>query len=143
MRGLNPEFVKKFADGIAGVYAEDTAAPSYGGMRLIAIAGTDIALENSRELKKAFGCSGPNKDAATALEALAYGPLDHAVYDCQIAPYATDECELAKLHMTRLKELGLGGSFYFWSAGIRPGHIPKRSSPGNKRFPVTKKSVLP
>ncbi len=79
-------------------------------MRLIAIDGTDIALENTQELKEAFGCSGSKKDAATALGSLAYGPLDHAVYDCQIAPYATDERDLAKLHMARLKELGLCGS---------------------------------
>jgi len=44
------------------------------------------------------------------LGSLAYGPLDHAVYDSQIAPYVTDERDLAKLHMTRLLELGLGGS---------------------------------
>ncbi len=43
--GLNPEFVRKFADGIASVHARDEAAPSYQGMRLIAIDGTDIALE--------------------------------------------------------------------------------------------------
>ncbi len=108
--GLNPEFVRKFADGIASVHARDEDAPSYQDMRLIAIDGTDIALENSQELKEAFGCSGPKKDAATALGSLAYGPLDHAVYDCQIAPYATDERDLAKRHMARLKELGLGGS---------------------------------
>ena len=39
-----------------------------------------------------------------------YGPLDQAIYDCGIAPYAADERDLAKLHMTRLLELGLGGS---------------------------------
>ena len=39
-----------------------------------------------------------------------YGPLDQAIYDCRIAPYAADERDLAKLHMTRLLELGLGGS---------------------------------
>lgn len=32
------------------------------------------------------------------------------IYDCQIAPYATDERDLAKLHMVRLQKLGLGGS---------------------------------
>ncbi len=115
--GLNPEFVRKFADGIAEIQAQDANAPSYLGMRLIAIDGTDIALENSEELKKAFGCSGPNQNAATALGSLAYGPLDHAIYDCQIAPYATDERELAKLHMTRLLELGLGGSLLLFDRG--------------------------
>ncbi len=107
---LNPEFVRKFADGIAEIHAQDPDAPAWNGMRLIAVDGTDIALENSAELKKVFGCSGSKKDAATALGSLAYGPLDHAIYDCQIAPYAADERDLAKLHMSRLLELGLGNS---------------------------------
>ena len=107
---LNPEYVRKFADGIAEIHAQDPDALTYCGMRLIAIDGTDIALENSAELKKAFGCSGPKRNAATALGSMAFGPLDHAIYDCQIAPYATDERELAKLHMARLQELGLVNS---------------------------------
>ena len=107
---LNPAFIRKFADGIAEIHARDSDMPSWNGMRLIAIDGTDIALENSAELKRVFGCSGPKRDAATALGSLAYGPLDHAIYDCRIASYATDERELAKLHMKRLQELGLGGS---------------------------------
>ena len=104
---LNPAFVRKFADGIAEIHARDSDAPSWNGMRLIAIDGTDIALENSAELKFALGCSGPKRDAATALSSLASGPLDHAIHDCRIAPYATDERDLAKLHMERLQELGL------------------------------------
>lgn len=107
---LNPEYVRKFADEIAQLHAANTNAPTYAGMRLIAIDGTDIALENTPALKEAFGCSGPKKDAATALGSLAYGPLDHAIYDCQLAPYATDERDLAVKHMERLTELGLTGS---------------------------------
>ena len=107
---LNPAFVRKFADALAGLHAQNSDAPTWHGMRLIAIDGTDIALENSAELKRDFGCSGPKRDAATALGSLAYGPLDHAIYDCQIPPYATDEQDLAKLHMARLQELGLKGS---------------------------------
>jgi hypothetical protein len=79
-------------------------------MRLIAIDGSDVALENTPELKEAFGCSGPNKDAATALVSLAYGPLDHVIYDCRIDRYEKDERDLAQQHVERLKELGLGGS---------------------------------
>ena len=41
---------------------------------------------------------------------MAHRPPDHAIYDCQIAPYATDERDLAKLHMARLQQLGLKGS---------------------------------
>ena len=92
---LNPEFVRKFADGIAEIHAQDPDAPSWKGMRLIAIDGTDIALENSAELKEKFGCSGSKRNAATALGSMAYGPLDQAIYDCRIAPYATDERQSA------------------------------------------------
>ena len=117
---LNPAFVRKFADGIAEIHAQDPDAPIWNGMRLIAMDGTDIALENSAERKQGFGCSGSKKEAATALGSLAYGPLDHAIYDCQIAPYAADERDLAKLHMSRLLELGLGNSFCCSIGGIRP-----------------------
>lgn len=109
-KGLNPEFVRKFSDGVAEIFAKGDDMPTYLGMRLIAIDGTDVALENSEELREVFGCSGPKCDAATALASIAYGPLEQAIYDCRIAPYKTDERELAKLHMDRLQELGLGGS---------------------------------
>lgn len=109
-RFVNPEYVRKFADGVSEIFAKSDDMPTYLGMRLIAIDGTDVALENSEELKQAFGCSGPKRNAATALASIAYGPLDHAIYDCQIAPYATDERQLAMKHMARLLELGLGGS---------------------------------
>jgi hypothetical protein len=79
-------------------------------MRLIAIDGSDIALENTAELKEAFGCSGPKNDVATALCSIAYGPLDNVIYDCRIDRYTADERDLAKDHVTRLLELGLGGS---------------------------------
>ena len=49
---LNPAFVRKFVDGLAELHAKDSDAPTWCGMRLIAIDGTDIALENSAELKR-------------------------------------------------------------------------------------------
>ncbi len=114
---LYPECIREFFDMAAKIAAEDETLDCYRGMRLIAIDGSDIALENSEELKSKFGCSGPNKDAATALASIAYGPLDHVIYDCRIDKYEKDERELAKLHVERLCELGLRGSlllFYRW-----------------------------
>lgn len=35
----------------------------------------------------------------------------------KIAPYATDERDFAKIHMTRLLELGLGGSLLLFDCG--------------------------
>ena len=107
---LNPEYVRKFVDMTSELAAQDSMMPSYNGMRLIAIDGSDIALENTPELKEAFGCSGPKKDAVTALCSIAYGPLDNVIYDCRIDRYAADERDLAKEHVKRLLELDLGGS---------------------------------
>lgn len=109
-QNLNPEYVRRFADITAKIAAEDDMLDTYRGMRLIAIDGSDIALENSADSREVFGCSGPKKDAATALSSVAYGPLDHVIYDCRIDRYERDERDLAMLHVERLMELGLGGS---------------------------------
>ena len=45
---LNPEYVRKFADGIAEIHAQNSDAPTYAGMRLIAIDGTDIVPRSRR-----------------------------------------------------------------------------------------------
>lgn len=106
-KNLNPEYVREFFDMTAEIAAEDDTLDTYRGMRLIAIDGSDAALENTEELKDSFGCSGPKKNAATALCSVAYGPLDHVIYDCRIDRYEKDERELAKQHVERLCELGL------------------------------------
>jgi hypothetical protein len=116
-KNLNPEFVRSFADMTSRLAAEDEAAALYGGQRLIAIDGSDVALENSTELKEAFGCSGPNRSAATAQCSLAFDPLNHTIYDCRLDRYETDERTLAKAHVARLLELGLGGSILLFDRG--------------------------
>jgi hypothetical protein len=114
---LNPEYVRKFADNTAQLLTQDDTMPCYKGMRLIAIDGTDVALENTQELKESFGCSGPNKNSATALVSLAFDPLEHAIYDFQIDRYDKDERDLAKKHVERLSELGLQGSLLLFDRG--------------------------
>ena len=109
-QNLNPEYVRGFADDSSALFAQGDDMPTYQGMRLVAIDGTTLALENTPELQAYFGCSGSKKDATTALASIAYDPLGQAIYDCQIAPYKTDERDLAKLHLKRLSELDLGGS---------------------------------
>jgi hypothetical protein len=107
---INPEFIRGYVDDIAQIAATDPTTPKYKGMTLIAIDGTDLALENSPELVREYGCSGPNKNAATALASIAFGPLDNFIYDCRIDRYDKDERDLAKQHIDRLLELGMGNS---------------------------------
>jgi hypothetical protein len=114
---LNPEYVRKFADNTGQLLAQDDTMSCYKGMRVIAIDGTDVALENTQELKESFGCSGPNNNAATALVSLAFDPLEHAIYDFQIDRYDKDERDLAKKHIERLSELGLQGSLLLFDRG--------------------------
>ena len=109
-KALNPEYVREFADGSAEIYVEEVPVETYKGKRVIAIDGSDIALENQKELLEYFGCSGSKKSAATALGSYAYDVNSEIVYDCRIAKYAASERDLARMHIERLKELGLGGS---------------------------------
>jgi hypothetical protein len=107
---LNPEYIRKFADSTSEIAARDESKPTYKGMTLIAFDGSDIALENSAELKREFGCSGGKNNSATASCSIAFDPLNHNLYDFRIDRYRTDERILAKAHITRLLELNLGGS---------------------------------
>ena len=109
-KNLNPEYVRSFVDGTSKIAAADKDKPTYNGMPLIAIDGSDVALENTAELKEAFGCSGSKKDAATAGISIAFDPLSNSIYDCRIDRYDTDERTLAKAHVIRLSELGMHGS---------------------------------
>lgn len=114
---LNPEFLREYGDEAAEICANATDARTYCGMRLIAVDGSTLAVENSRELKEHYGCSGSKKDSATARISLAFDTLNEAIYDFQIAPYSTGERELALAHVARLKELGLGGSLMIFDRG--------------------------
>jgi hypothetical protein len=92
------------------IAASDEAKITFNGMPVVAIDGSDIALENTAELKESFGCSGSKKNAATASCSIAFDPFNKAIYDCQIDRYDTDERVLAKAHIQRLMELDMCGS---------------------------------
>lgn len=102
--------MREIAELTTTIAVRDETLDQYKGRRLIVIDGSDVALENTIPLKSAFGCSGPKKDAATALCSLAFGPMDPVIYDFQIGRYDLDECDLARLHVERLTALGLKGS---------------------------------
>jgi hypothetical protein len=109
-KAINPEYVREFADGSAEIYVSEVPAETYKGKRIIALDGSDIALENQKELIEYFGCSGSKRNAATALGSYAYDVNSEIVYDCRIAKYAASERALASMHIERLAELGLFGS---------------------------------
>jgi hypothetical protein len=96
---MNPEYVRGFADMTSKIAADDETKSTYNGMYLIAIDGSDVALENTAELKESFGCSGGKNNSATGSYSIAFDPLNHAIYDCRIGRYRTDERDFAKEHV--------------------------------------------
>ncbi len=91
--------VRKFATGLLKIHAQDPDAPAWNGMRLICRRRDKYRIGEQRRTEEGLCCSGSKKDAETALGSLAYGPLDHAIYDCQSHLYAADN-GIGKMHMS-------------------------------------------
>lgn len=103
---LNPEYVREFFEMTVQIAVEEDRA-RFKGMRVLAFDGTRIALENSEELKAAYGCAG---GAATALASMVVGVYNDCVYDCRVGRYDDNERNLASQNIDQLKKMGLEGS---------------------------------
>ena len=114
---VNPQFVREFFDENVKIVLEDDSLETFKGRHVIGIDGCDIALENEEDLIAEFGCSGPKKDACTALSSFACDVYTGVAYDCRIAPYAESERELMNRHIERLGELKLQGSILLGDRG--------------------------
>jgi hypothetical protein len=115
---LNPEFVRMFFDNGAEIIVKEDDEPTlYKNMRLIAIDGSTLAMENTAELRREFGVSGNGDGVATARCSIAFDPLNKVLYDGQIDRYDIGERELAKRHVERLNRLGLRGGLLIFDRG--------------------------
>ena len=76
-----------------------------GKYRLGAIDGTDLAINNSEELKQFFGCAGRGSKAATAKCSMFFDPLNNIILDAILAPYVTSERKLAQQNILAAKQL--------------------------------------
>ena len=75
--------------------------------RLCAIDGTDIILDNAKELLAHFGGSGSKRDCATALGSLCFDPLNNMILDGGLYPYGTSERYAARKHIEAVNALPL------------------------------------
>lgn len=114
---VNPLFVREFFDDNVKNVLEDDTLKTFKGKFVIAVDGSDIALENEDVLIEKFGCSGSKKNACTALSSFACDVYTGIAYDCRIAPYAESERNLLNQHIARLSEIGLGGSIILGDRG--------------------------
>jgi hypothetical protein len=98
-----------------------------GRYRLSAIDGSDIILDNAKELLEHFGGSGSKKDCATALASFCYDPLNNTLLDAGLYPYGTGEREAARKHFEAVEALPL-------PRGVKNLYIFDRGYPSKEMF---------
>ena len=114
---INSAYIRSFADMTGEIAANEGDFYTYLGMRVFVIDGSTAALENTAALKKAFGCSGSAKNAATASISICFDPIGGYIIDSQIGRYGFSERSFAMAHIYRLVELGLKGSLILFDRG--------------------------
>lgn len=75
--------------------------------RLCAIDGSDVALDNAKELKAHFGCCGKGNQATTAMLSVGFDPLNNFIMDASLDPYRTPERIAAIAHIQAVAKLPL------------------------------------
>jgi hypothetical protein len=75
--------------------------------RLCAIDGSDVILDNAKELLEHFGGSGSKRDCATAMASICYDPLNDMILDGGLYPYGTSERDAARKHFEAVSMLPL------------------------------------
>lgn len=143
---VNPLFIREFFDENVEIVLKDPSLETFKGKYAIGIDGMDIALENEKALIEEFGCSGPKKDACTALSSFACDVYSGVSYDCRVASYGSSERSLLNQHITRLSELGLQGSILLADRGYPSYeefcHIIKSGFEFLIRLPRTFRSLI-
>jgi hypothetical protein len=84
-----------------GLSIED--AILFEGFRLLAVDGSTLLLENSKELFNYFGPSTSSKDDVYARISVVYDVLNNFIVDADITPYHKGEREIAAAQINNLK----------------------------------------
>jgi hypothetical protein len=100
---VNPDFIREFYDKTSEELLTNGELTTFKGFHLTGVDGTRIACENTQGLIAEFGCSGPKKDACTALSSVAYDLIERVSFDCQIGSYSLSERDLLDRHLDRLE----------------------------------------
>ncbi|HZK72133.1 MAG TPA: IS4 family transposase [Clostridia bacterium] len=93
------------------------------GMRIFAVDGTSLALENSPELVKHFGCSGRGSTSATARVSILYDVLNECIMDTEIEKFSCGEQELALRHIEKLKNMDSTNNLIIFDRGYASSEL--------------------
>ena len=93
------------------------------GLRIFAVDGTSLALENSPELVEFFGCSGRGATSATARVSVLYDVLNEAIIDAEIEKFSCGERELAERHIKKLSGMGGNNNLIIFDRGYASSEL--------------------
>jgi hypothetical protein len=97
--------VKEFADMSAEAACQIDEQVVYKGMRVCAVDGSSVALENAPELRKKYGTRGFGSCATTGLLSMLYDPLNDIILDAQMLRGACDERASIAAHLEQLGKI--------------------------------------
>lgn len=103
---VNPEYIREFYDEGTEELLRNGELITFKGLHLVGVDGSRIACENTPDLIEEFGCSGPKRDACTALASVAYDVIERVSFDCQIGSYSCSERSLLDRHLDKLESFG-------------------------------------
>ncbi len=105
--------------------------------RLCAIDGSDVVLDNAKELLNHFGGSGSDKDCATALASVCFDSLNDVILDGGLYKYGTSERDAAREHFKPVSLLPLPEgveNLYIFDRGYPSKELLAEMIDGGLRF---------
>ncbi len=114
-RKISEEAFKELYEISSETAMEEDIFKRYNGYRIFAIDGTQIQLENTKELVKEFSVKVKNKDLCRARASILCEVFDGVVIDAKLDTIHSNERSLAMKHID--KELSNNNILYYLSNG--------------------------
>lgn len=100
-------FEKIFRAVVEAQYGGEYEYETWNDLLVLAIDATRISLPSTNVLREAFGVTGRNATAASALGSVLYDVTNDIIVDAVIGKSQDSEREFAKLHCKKIEELAL------------------------------------
>ena len=104
------------------------------GMRVLAVDGTSLAVENTPELIAYYGCSGRGATSATARVSALYDVLNEYLVDANIEKFSVGERELALQHIEHLDTTTIKKCLLIFDRGYASAELISTLFESNKHF---------